>query len=140
MAIKDCFTKEWQGYNFSMSFLASYAIRAVEDAVLRAFDGEVPKGLILKTDNGPHYIAKQFGSAISMLGIHTEYIQKHTPEDNDKIESFRSSLKSDYVWPFESSDFNCASVAIDKMFYNHNDKRPHSSIDYVLPRELGREF
>ena len=58
MPIKDCFAKNWQGYNFSMSFLASDAIRAVEDAVMRAFDGEVPKGLILRKDNCPKYIAK----------------------------------------------------------------------------------
>ncbi|MEM4090730.1 MAG: DDE-type integrase/transposase/recombinase [Thermoplasmatales archaeon] len=80
--MKDCFTKEWQGYNFSRSCWASDAVRAVEDSVLRAFDGEVPDGLILMTDNGPQYISKQFRKAMNILGIKSEYIQKHTPEDN----------------------------------------------------------
>ena len=140
MAIKDCFTKEWQGYNFSRSCLSSDAIRAVEDAVLRAFDGEVPDGLVLRVDNGPQYISQQFRSAMNLLGIHIEYIQKHTPEDNGNIESFHASLKTDYVWPFEFSDYREASSAIDLAFNDYNEKRSHSSIDYLPPELSRRKF
>ena len=41
MCIKDSFTKEWQGYNYSRSCLARDAVMSVEDAVLRSFDSEV---------------------------------------------------------------------------------------------------
>ena len=140
MAIKDCFTKEWQGYQYSRSCLSKDAIRAVEDAVMRSFVGEVPEGLILRTDNGPQYISQQFRSSMNLLRISLEYIQKHTPEDNGNIESFHSSLKTDYVWPFEFSDFREASAAIDKAFTDYNEKRPHSSIDYLPPREFRRKF
>ena len=140
MVIKDCFTKEWQGYNFSRSCLSSDAIRAVEDAVLRAFDAEVPDGLVLRVDNGPQYIARQFRSAMALLEIELEYIQKHTPEDNGNIESFHASLKPDYVWPFEFSDYREASSAIELAFNDYNEKRPHSSIDYLPPREFRRKF
>ena len=140
MAIKDCFTKEWQGYNFSRSCLSSDAIRAVEDAVLRAFDGEVPDGLVLRVDNGPQYISQQFRSAMNLLGIHIEYIQKHTPEDNGNIESFHASLKTDYVWPCEFSDYREASSAIDLAFNDYNEKRSHSSIDYLPPELSRRKF
>ena len=53
MCIKDCFTKEWQGFHYSRSCMAKDAIRSVENAVLVAFNGSVPEGLILRTDNGP---------------------------------------------------------------------------------------
>jgi len=33
--------------------MAKDAIRSVENAVLVAFNGSVPEGLILRTDNGP---------------------------------------------------------------------------------------
>ena len=88
MAIKDCFTKEWQGYNYSRSCLSRDAIRAVEDTIVKAFDGEVPEGLVLRVDNGPQYIARQFRSSMKLLRISLEYIQKHTLEDNGNIESF----------------------------------------------------
>jgi len=140
MAIKDCFTKEWQGYQYSRSCLSKDAIRAVEDAVMRSFGDEVPEGLILRTDNGPQYISQQFRSSMNLLRISLEYIQKHTPEDNGNIESFHSSLKTDYVWPFEFSDFRDTSVAIENAFTDYNEKRPHSSIDYLPPRVFRRKF
>ncbi|MEM4067990.1 MAG: hypothetical protein QXV17_14145 [Candidatus Micrarchaeaceae archaeon] len=71
MAIKDCFTKEWQGYNSSIRFMN--AVRAVEYVVIRVFDGKVPDGLILRTDISPN-ISQQFRKAMNILGIRLEYI------------------------------------------------------------------
>ena len=140
MCIKDCFTKEWQGYHYSRSCMARDAIRSVENAVLLAFNGTVPEGLVLRTDNGPQYISKEFRSAMKLLGIKLEYIQKHTPEDNGDIESFHNSIKTDYIWPNEFRNFNDASIEIEKAFYDYNECRPHSSIDYLPPREFRRKF
>ncbi len=64
MCIKDTFTREWQGYHYSRSCMARDAIRSVENAVLPAFNGTVPEDLVLRTDNGPQYISKEFRSAI----------------------------------------------------------------------------
>ena len=58
----------------------------MEVAILKAFNGSVPKGLVLRTDNGPQYIAREFRDAMKLLGIKLEYIQKHTPENNANIE------------------------------------------------------
>ncbi|OWP54692.1 MAG: hypothetical protein B2I18_05505 [Cuniculiplasma sp. C_DKE] len=140
MCIKDCFTKEWQGYRYSRSCMARDAIRSVENAVLLAFNGSVPEGLVLRTDNGPQYISKEFRSAMKLLGIKLEYIQKHTPEDNGDIESFHNSIKTDYIWPNEFRNFNDASIEIEKAFTDYNECRPHSSIDYLPPREFRRKF
>ena len=140
MCIKDCFTKEWQGYHYSRSCMARDAIRSVENAVLLAFNGTVPEGLVLRTDNGPQYISKEFRSAMKLLGIKLEYIQKHTPEDNGDIESFHNSIKTDYIWPNEFRNFNDASIEIEKAFTDYNECRPHSSIDYLPPREFRRKF
>ena len=140
MCIKDTFTKEWQGYHYSRSCMARDAIRSVENAVLLAFNGTVPEGLVLRTDNGPQYISKEFRSAMKLLGIKLEYIQKHTPEDNGDIVSFHNSIKTDYIWPNEFRNFNDASIEIEKAFYDYNECRPHSSIDYLPPREFRGKF
>jgi len=140
MCIKDCVTNEWQGYHYSRSCMARDTIRSVENAVLLAFNGSVPKGLVLRTDSGPQYISKEFRSAMKILIINLEYIQKHTPEDNEDIESFHNSIKSDYIWPNELRDFHEASIKIEKAFTDYNECRPHSSIDYLPPREFRRKF
>lgn len=113
---------------------------SVEDAVLRSFEGEAPEGNILRTDNGPQYNSQQFRSSMNLLSIALEYIKKHTPEDNGDIESFHNSIKTDYIWPFEFRDYGEASVAIENAFKDYNEVRPHSSIDYLPPREFRRRF
>ena len=105
VAIWDCFTKEWVGYQYSRSCLSRDAIMAVEVAIVKAFDGEVPEGLVLRVDNCP------------------QYIQKHTSEGNGDIESFHSSLKTDYVCLYEFQDYWEASVAIESAFIDYNEKR-----------------
>ena len=40
------------------------AIRSVENAVLMAFNGTVPEGLVLRTDNGHQYISHEFRNAM----------------------------------------------------------------------------
>ena len=77
---------------------------------------------------------------MNILNIALEYIKKHTPEDNGNIESFHSSLKTDYVWPYEFQDYREASVAIENAFTDYNEFRPHSSIDYLPPKEFGKMF
>ncbi|AKA49073.1 hypothetical protein IX51_10170 [uncultured archaeon] len=140
MCIKDCFTKEWQGFHYSRSCMAKDAVRSVENAVLLAFNGTVPKNLVLRTDNGPQYQSHEFRNAMKLLGIRLEYIQKHTPEDNGNIESFHNSIKTDYIWPNEFRDFSEVSRTIEKAFTDYNECRPHSSIDYLPPREFRRKF
>jgi len=87
MCIKDCFTKEWQGFHYSRSCMAKDAIRSVENAVLMAFKGSVPRYLVLRTNNGPQYTSYEFRNAMNLLGIKLELIQRHTPEDSGNIES-----------------------------------------------------
>ena len=40
--------------------MAGDAIRSLENAVLLAFNGSVPEDLVLRTDNGPQYISREF--------------------------------------------------------------------------------
>ena len=120
--------------------MAKDAIRSVENAVLMAFNGSVPEGLVLRTDNCPQYVSREFRNAMKLLGIKLEYIQKHTPEDNGNIESFHNSIKTDYIWPNEFRDFHETSITIGVAFSDYNECRPHSSIDYLPPREFRRKF
>ena len=93
MSIKDCFSKKWISYEFSKTCTARDCIKAVEKAYAIRFSDENHHDLILRTDNGPQYISREFRESMKLLGIKSEYIQKHTPEDNGDIESFHNSLK-----------------------------------------------
>ena len=97
MCIKDVFSKEWYGYNYNASCTARDAINAVDDAVIRKFNGRVPDNLTLRTDNGPQYISTEFNEYLKTMNIEHEYIEKETPEENGDIESFHNSIKTDYI-------------------------------------------
>lgn len=94
------------------------------NAVLLAFNGAVPDGLVLKTDNGTLYNLRGLNNyrkiTVDQAGI---YIQKHCAEDNGVFESFHSSIKPDYIWPKVFRDFHEASIEMEKAFTDYNECR-----------------
>ena len=140
MSIKDCFSKKWISYEFSRSCTATDALRAVEKACAVRFSGTVPHDLVLRTDNGPQYISRGFRESMKLLGIRSEYIQKHTPEDNGDIESFHNSLKTDYIWVTDLETFEDARKLMQYAFTDYNTVRPHSSISFLPPDEFERRW
>ena len=77
---------------------------------------------------------------MKILGIKSEYIQKHTPEDNGDIESFHNSLKTDYIWVNDLETFQDAEKLMEYAFTDYNTVRPHSSIDYLAPDVFERKL
>ena len=80
---------------------------------------------------------------MKLLGIKSEYIQKHTPEDNGDIESFHNSLKTYYIWVNDIETFDDAKRLMEQAFIDYNTVRSRSSIDYlahdVFERKLCEE-
>ena len=140
MSIKDCFSRKWISYEFSRSCTATDALRAVEKACAVRFSGTVPHDLVLRTDNGPQYISRGFRESMKLLGIRSEYVQKHTPEDNGDIESFHNSLKTDYIWVTDLETFEDARKLMQYAFTDYNTVRPHSSISFLPPDEFERRW
>ena len=119
MRIKDCFSKKWISYEFSKTCTARDCIKAVEKAyAVRSPHGGM-HNLILRTDNGPQYISREFRESVKLLGIRSEYIQKHTPEDNGDIESFHNSLKTDYIWVSDLETFQDAKRLMESAFTDY---------------------
>ena len=56
MCIKDVFSKEWYGYNYNTSCTSKDAINAMDDAIMRKFNGKLPDNITLRIDNGPQYL------------------------------------------------------------------------------------
>ena len=76
----------------------------------------------------------------SALSRRSEYIQKHTPEDNRDIESFHNSLKTDYIWINDLETFEDEEKLIEHAFGDYNSVRPHSSISFLSSDEFERRW
>jgi hypothetical protein len=48
--------------------------------------------ILIRTDNGPQFIARQLAATLESLGINHEFIRPATPQQNAHIESFHSTV------------------------------------------------
>lgn len=97
----------------------------------------IPEGMILHTDLGSQYTAKEVKQWLETNKIGHPYSRKGTPYDNAGIESFHVSLKKEEVYTTSYSDFeeaNRSLISYMEGFYNRN--RIHSSIHYLPPQEF----
>lgn len=133
--ILDCFTRKWITYAFDVNATRDVAIRSITEAV--AVEKPDCSKLRLRTDNGNQYTSNDFRRAVSALGIGKhEFIWKNTPEQNGHVESFHKTLKKEYIWPCEFKNYQDVEKALAEAFADYNNKRIHSSIEYMTPIEF----
>ncbi len=140
ISFKDVFTKKWLGYNYSRSMTANDVIESMDDVAVREYDGKIPDSLIVRTDNGSQYISRKFNDVLNIYKIGHEYIERETPKENGDIESFHNSIKTDYIWVNEIEDYEEGKKLIENAFYDYNNVRPHSTIDYYPPNKFIEKY
>ena len=95
--------------------------------------------LRIRTDNDSQYAGNDFRRTVAVLGIRHEFIWKSTPEQNGHVESFRKTLKKEYVWPREFGSYQDAEMALAGAFKDYNP-RIHSAIGYMTPAEFAAQW
>lgn len=133
-SIMDLHTKKIISYTFSKRMTVGCVIQTLNKAKIQY---HIPEGMILHTDLGSQYTAREVEQWLETNKIKHSYSRKGTPYDNAGIESFHASLKKEEVYTTSYSDFEEANRALFSYiegFYNRN--RIHSSIDYLTPQEF----
>ena len=138
--VQDACTREIVAHGFFPSCGAMEAADVVDAAVLSRF----PKtgraeGLVLRTDGGPQFVAHRFQDRMRSLGITLQASIKRRPESNGMIESTNGHLKADYFWPREPTTFLETRGRVDAAVSDFNERRPHSSLDYLSPKAYARK-
>ena len=58
-------------------------------------------------------------------------------EGSGVIQAFTlHSIKTDYIWINEINNFNDGKEIIENAFYDYNNIRPHSTLDYYSPMQF----
>ena len=71
MCIKNVFSKEWYGYNYNTSCTAKDAINAIDDAIIRKFNGIIPDNITLRIENFQyHHFPLMFPLYVFMVNSH----------------------------------------------------------------------
>jgi len=104
---------------------------ALKEAIKNRMPG---KGLIIHSDGGGQYYAKEFkhltshGQLLNSMG--------KCAYDNPHAERLNGTIKNDYLIHYKPSNFNELSEMLERSVYNYNNYRPHTSLKEFTPTQF----
>jgi len=108
----------------------------VELVIRRAKEKYPEASATLISDHGPQYISKDFKTYIRESGLQHVLISAGYPQSNGKMERFYRTLKSEKIRQSSFVDISDARAQIQEYVTYYNEKRLHSGIYYLTPKEV----
>jgi hypothetical protein len=87
------------------------------------------------SDNGPQFIAKDFKEFIRIAGMTHVKTSPYYPQSNGKIERFHRTIKSECIRTQTPLSLDDARRLVTNFVAHYNDRRLHSAIGYITPRD-----
>ena len=88
------------------------------------------------SDNGPQFVAKEFKNFIRISGMTHVRTSPYYPQSNGKIERWNGTIKSGCIRPGVPLSLADAKRLIEQYVAVYNEKRLHSGIGYVTPKDM----
>ena len=96
---------------------------------------DIKPGLILHSDRGSNFISYTYNKYLKDHHIIHSYSRPSTPTDNAPLESFNRTLKDAILLNEAGKSYSTVRKHISKFMDYYNNKRPHSSLNYLSPNE-----
>lgn len=122
----DVFDRSIVGYHVGLSATAKDACRVLINALKKRNLTPGVKMPVIRTDNGPQFIAKLFKETCDKW--------------NAYIETFHSILEDECYNRHEFDSFMEVYWTISEYIDYYNNRRRHSSIKYMAPNEFYKAF
>lgn len=90
----------------------------------------------LVMDNGPEFRGHVLDQWSYETGIPLDFIEPGKPQQNGFVESFNGKLRDECLNEHWFKDLAEAQELIEEWRVDYNEKRPHSSLDYLTPAEF----
>ena len=90
----------------------------------------------IRSDNGPEFIATAIRRHGQLAGLEMLYIEPGSPWENGFAESFFSRLRDELLNCEEFANLAEARWFARRRQQEHNQERPHSSLDYQTPAQF----
>ncbi len=133
----DCGSRELLGWRLSKRGNAPTAEAALEEALINRF-GHLhirQPGLVLRSDNGLVFTAKNDTHTVKFYGLTQEFITPYSPQQNGVAERFVRSIKEACVWMQRFESIAHAQQVISRWIRYDNTERPHQALNYKPPIE-----
>lgn len=92
---------------------------------------------VLRSDNGPEFIARALRIWAMMEGGEIATIQPGKPWQNGSVESFHGTFRRECLDQELFSNLREAKIVIEQYRWEYNTQRPHSSLNYETPAMVG---
>ena len=103
--------------------------------VKRYLDNQKIK-ILIRTDNGPQFIARQLAAILESLGIDHEFIRPGTPQQNAHIESFHSTVTRLVCSRNIFQDIDHARETFNGFYQAYNETRAMKSLLCYPPKNF----
>lgn len=132
--ILDLFSRKVVGWAISKHIDEELTLNALRMAIRRR---KPPRGVIHHSDRGVQYVSKRYVKLLKRLGFHVSNSSTGNPYDNAFAESFMKTLKRQEVYLANYETFLDVAENLPRFIEDiYNEKRVHSSLDYLTPHEL----
>jgi len=113
----------------------------VEVILLRAKERFPDASPRIISDNGPQFVARAFKEFVRESGMTHVRTSPYYPQSNGKIERWHGSIKQECIRPKTPLDLADARQVVTAYISYYNDRRLHSAIGYLAPKDKldGRE-
>jgi putative transposase len=135
LTVADEFTRECVAVEVEHRMNARY----VAGTLLRLFAGRgAPR--FVRSDNGPEFVAKHLVRALAASAVEARHIEPGSPWQNGRNERFNGSLRDECL-NLETFHNRDHARALIKLFGRaYNERRPHSSLGYLTPKEFAERW
>lgn len=90
----------------------------------------------IRSDNGPEFIARFLMRVFGLHGVEARHIEPGSPWQNAFNERFNGSLRDECLNTETFHNRDHARALIRLYARHYNERRPHSSLGYLTPREF----
>jgi putative transposase len=132
LSIVDEWTRECLAIEVATSLTAARVIAVLE----RVFE-HYGAPQVLRSDNGPEFIARALRVWALFHHSDTATIEPGKPWQNGSVESFHATFRRECLDAEEFAHLREARILIEQWRWEYNTQRPHSSLGYRTPAEVG---
>jgi putative transposase len=135
LTVADEFTRECVAVEVEYRMNA----RSVAATLARLFAERGPPAFV-RSDNGPEFIAKHLMRALAASGVAARHIDPGSPWQNGRNERFNGTLRDECL-NLETFHNRDHARALIKLFARgYNERRPHSSLGCLTPKEFAERW
>jgi putative transposase len=131
----DDYNREALAVEPGLSFPATRVTR-----VLNQLEEEIGLPKVIRVDNGPEFISKEFTAWCKQKDIEIRYIQPGKPMQNGFIERFNRTFREDVLDAYWFEDLEQLGIIAEKWRYDYNFYHPHKALEYKAPCQYASRY